>query len=197
LQASVAAQLSRYYKAAAELLALTAEEAALTESDKPKKDFADNVAAATATLAAYTTAAGFPAVDTMEASFYIDIQMALSPALQGWTVESAELMPMIQQTPDKDNAAFSDDNQTVIEAGLLRTVVLQYTITYRRSTFTRLFAVTIVVIMWVLSTYLLVLAVDHIIVRRRDLEPDTVGYAVGMLFALPALRLLLSAPFGR
>jgi hypothetical protein len=51
--------------------------------------------------------------------------------------------------------------------------------------------------MWILAAYQLVLAADHVIVRRRDLQPDTVGAAVGLVFALPALQLLMDAPFGR
>ena len=47
-----------------------------------------------------------------------------------------------------------------------------------------------------MSIYLLVLSIDHVVFRPRQLEPDTVGYSVGMLFALPTLRMLLAAPLG-
>jgi hypothetical protein len=33
--------------------------------------------------------------------------------------------------------------------------------------------------MWVMSTYLVVLSMDHVLIRPRELEPDTVGYSVG------------------
>jgi hypothetical protein len=43
---------------------------------------------------------------------------------------------------------------------------------------------------------LLALSLDHVVFRPRTLGADTVGYSVGMLFALPTLRMLLAAPLG-
>ncbi len=134
--------------------------------------------------------------DAQDWTVNTDVNMKLLPAIQGWTVDSYELIATKQEAPGRRNIT-SLTGAAALGASVTLQNVLQYTITYRRSTFTQLFAMAIVVVMWILSVYLLVLAVDHVIVRRRPLEPDTVGYAVGMLFALPALRLLLDAPFGR
>ena len=49
---------------------------------------------------------------------------------------------------------------------------------------------------WIMSIYLLVLSIDHVVFRPRHLQPESVGFSVGMLFALPALRMLLLAPLG-
>lgn len=132
--------------------------------------------------------------DGSDVNLPTDIRMWLSPAIQGWTLASARLERDTQLSTTTNR--LNDTSNNTFADGTSQTVLV-YTITYRRSNFTQLFAMTIVIIMWILSVYLLVLAVDHIIVRRRPLEPDTVGFAVGMLFALPALRLLLAAPFGR
>ena len=55
----------------------------------------------------------------------------------------------------------------------------------------------IAVIMWVMSTYLVVLSLDHVLVRPRPLEPDTVGYSVSAGAGRQPgmwLRLLASPP---
>jgi hypothetical protein len=45
--------------------------------------------------------------------------------------------------------------------------VLEYTITYERSAFTKAFAVFIVINMWLVSIYMLVIAIDNAFVRPR------------------------------
>ena len=46
------------------------------------------------------------------------------------------------------------------------------------------FAVIITLLLWALSTATLAIAVDHTLVRPREVAPPTVGFVVAMLFAL-------------
>jgi hypothetical protein len=50
---------------------------------------------------------------------------------------------------------------------------------YERNLFVKIFTVLLLVLMSLMSVYLLTLALDHVIVRPRKLQPDTVGYSVG------------------
>jgi hypothetical protein len=90
-------------------------------------------------------------------------------------------------------------NQTVAVSGGLReveavpgmtgqiTVVsLHYTI--QRTAMVRFFSMFVVLLMWLLSTFVVVMAIDHVIVRPRQVLPPTIGFTVSMLFALPAVR---------
>ena len=56
---------------------------------------------------------------------------------------------------------------------------LEIDVVYERNLFVKLFTVLILVLISVMSIYLLVLAIDHVMVRPRQLQPDTVGYSVG------------------
>jgi hypothetical protein len=135
--------------------------------------------------------------DTSEGTVFPAIRMTLAPYIQGWTFTNVTVEPITEVSfAPVSYLPVSTGSSNDQQLSLNRTV-LQYRITYQRSAFTKVFAVALVVIMWVLSAYQFVLAVDHVIVRRRDLQPDTVGAAVGLVFALPALRLLMDAPFGR
>jgi hypothetical protein len=130
---------------------------------------------------------------------HADVRAQMAPSLNGWVVE-ATLDPVsspIMMRLSSDSGVIIEPEQAKPAGQYDQELVLGFSLTYRRSTSTRMFAVCIVLCMWLLSAYLFVLAVDHVIVRRRPLQPDTVGFSVGMLFALPALRLLMQAPFGR
>jgi hypothetical protein len=52
-------------------------------------------------------------------------------------------------------------------------------VVYERSLFVKTFTVLLLVLMSVMSIYLLTLALDHVIVRPRQLQPDKVSYSVG------------------
>jgi hypothetical protein len=130
-----------------------------------------------------------PELHSIMDSVQVDVRMLLMAAMEGWEAQ-VEMGPWQQ---------FSTMRQFMIGSGYqdYEQTVIKFELTYRRSTFIKAFAVCIVLCMWFLSVYLFVLAVDHTIVRPRTLGADSIGFAVGMLFALPALRLLLEAPFGR
>ncbi len=178
MQGSVTGQWSEHHFAGAALNALAYDESISNATQY--RGFLKSALAA-------TSPGGRVTQDAFEFNTQVDVQLQLSPFIQAWLAE-ASITPITQLSPGKNVQSQEQSiNQTV----------LVFKITYRRSAFTKIFAMAIVVCMWILSVYLFVLAVDHVIVRRRPLEPDTVGYSVGMLFALPALRLLLEAPLGR
>ena len=56
---------------------------------------------------------------------------------------------------------------------------LQVEVVYERNLFVKVFTVLLLLLMSIMSIYLLVLAIDHVMVRPRQLQPDTVGYSVG------------------
>jgi hypothetical protein len=193
-QASVINQMSEYYLAGAFLNAIDAEEQG--EFGKQAKTYYAADKEMLQDMQALYSQNGTISADAREWNQGTDVRVKLQPAIQGWTLQQVSLVRTDITSPERSSTTYNDTEEGAASNGYQQ-AVLVYTITYRRSTFTQLFAVAIVIIMWILSIYLLVLAVDHVIVRRRPLEPDTVGYSVGMLFALPALRLLLYAPFGR
>jgi hypothetical protein len=189
LQASIVMQVSFYEQVKVFGKAATAENVT-TKAGRDVAPILDDMAES------YGNGTGI--FDEQSGNLQIDIRMHLAPFIQGFMVEGqAELFSYTVELDantaelDRENLLDEKDSKPKPQT------VLKYRITYRRSTFTRLFAMAIVVCMWVLSVYLFILAVDHVIVRRRDLMPDTIGFAVGMLFALPALRLLLDVPLGR
>ncbi len=51
---------------------------------------------------------------------------------------------------------------------------------YERNLFVKIFTVLILSLIAIMSVFLLVLAVDHVMVRPRQLQPDTVGYSVSV-----------------
>jgi hypothetical protein len=123
--------------------------------------------------------------------YYSDIaaRLELLPAISGWKAFGGHVRPFQRNStilPD----FFKNDT------GVITFDALEILVFYRRSAFVRIFAIMIVVFMWILSIYLLALSIDHVVFRPRSLQPDTVGYSVGMLFALPTMRLLLGAPLG-
>jgi hypothetical protein len=126
--------------------------------------------------------------ETLMTSWQVPFRLTMLPGVTGWSTESASL------TVEERNATYVTPNGTIYSRPARR--VMKYEVVYCRSSFVRFFAVMIVILMWIMSLYLLVLAVDHVLFRPRTLEPDTVGFSVGMLFALPTLRMLLDAPLG-
>jgi hypothetical protein len=74
--------------------------------------------------------------------------------------------------------------------------VLEYTITYERSAFTKTFAVFIVASMWLLTIQNLVVSIDLVLIRPRKVWPEVAAYLCSLLFAFPIMRMLLEAPFG-
>jgi hypothetical protein len=119
----------------------------------------------------------------------IATRLELLPAVSGWKAYGGFVRPF------KRSSSIIDDifNETVTNATF---IALEFEVRYCRSAFVRIFTIMIVVFMWILSIFLLALSIDHVVFRPRSLEPDTVGYSVGMLFALPTMRLLLGAPLG-
>jgi hypothetical protein len=184
MQGSVTGQMNEHYTAQAALNALS-EDNSITNATLQ----AELQERFESSISKTTTVGGRPTHDAFEFNTQIDVQLQLSPFIQAWLAQ-ASIATITERSAIRTVQGQGEEELT-------DQTVLVYTITYRRSTFTKIFAIAIVVCMWILSIYLFVLAVDHVIVRRRPLEPDTVGYSVGMLFALPALRLLLEAPFGR
>jgi hypothetical protein len=126
--------------------------------------------------------------EVFHSSTQVAARLEVIPAINGWKVSSATVSKFKRETVQ----VVGDDNNITSYAF----DVLRYEVTYQRSAFVRIFTVMIMTFMWIMSIYLLVLSVDHVVFRPRTLEPDTVGFSVGMLFALPTLRMLLGAPLG-
>jgi len=63
---------------------------------------------------------------------------------------------------------------------------LHYTIT--RGSVVRFFSIFVLILMWLLSSFELAMAVDHVVVRPRQVLSPTIGFGVSMMFALPAVR---------
>lgn len=124
--------------------------------------------------------------DITTENMFVPLRLQVLAGVSGWSTESADLKSV------EYRYSCNPRNTSACKSKKL----LQYDVVYRRSYFVRFFAVLIVALMWIMSLYLVVLAVDHVLFRPRSLEPDTVGYSVGMLFALPTLRMLLEAPLG-
>jgi hypothetical protein len=127
--------------------------------------------------------------DWKEPVVQLPVRLELVPGISGWTTDYASLEELYLET------YMAQPNGT-IQPTESRRRVLEFEVTYKRSSFVRFFAVMIIILLWIMSVYLLVLAVDHVLIRPRQLGHDTIAYAVGMLFALPTLRLLLDAPLG-
>ena len=118
-------------------------------------------------------------------------RLELLPAISGWKAYDARVEPFERVS------AFIDERYVYNASDTTTTFnVLRYEVKYCRSAFVRMFTIMIMVFMWIMSIFLLALSLDHVLIRPRSLEPDTVGYSVGMLFALPTLRMLLDAPLG-
>jgi hypothetical protein len=59
---------------------------------------------------------------------------------------------------------------------------------FSRTAATKFFSIFIVILMWALSASQLVLCIDHLFLRPREPLAPTVGFSIGLLFALPAVR---------
>jgi len=70
--------------------------------------------------------------------------------------------------------------------GQMTVLDLHYTIT--RGSVVRFFSIFVVILMWLLSSFELAMAVDHVVVRPRQVLSPTIGFGVSMMFALPAVR---------
>lgn len=119
----------------------------------------------------------------------VPFTLEMLPGISGWSTNSATLTVDL-----RNQTAVAVNNNTIVSSPYQRVII--YEVVYGRSSFVKFFAVMIVVLMWILSLYLLVLSIDNVLYRPRTLDPGTVGYGVGMLFALPTLRMLLTAPLG-
>ncbi len=203
MQATIASRIEEYYFYAALSMGLHADWE--SESDDPIKSryFNNKTRYESLNATIMSNLAKFDPENSItsqvrDLSMPVDIRLALQPALPGWSVSSSSVRQINGSVTDRRSFTQSAImGKSVDIENFYNISMLEYSITYQRSNFTKIFAMFIVVTMWALSIYLLVLAVDHVIIRIRPLEADTVGYSVGMLFALPALRLLLPAPFGR
>lgn len=56
-----------------------------------------------------------------------------------------------------------------------------------RSATSKFFSIFMIIMMWLMSLFVLTLAVT-LWMRGRKVEPPTIGVVTGMLFALPAMR---------
>jgi hypothetical protein len=118
----------------------------------------------------------------------VDARLAFSPDITGWKIDEASAEQSIRKGHIYD---LSTGNKTTKMYS-----VIDYRASYSRSYSTILFALMIIALMWIMSVYLLALSIDHMVFRPRRLQPDTVSYSVGMLFALPTMRMLLPTPLG-
>ncbi len=57
-----------------------------------------------------------------------------------------------------------------------------------RSWVVKLFVIINLILSWVLSLWILVIAIDNVLVRPRKVDPDIIGVSVTLLFALPGMR---------
>lgn len=96
-----------------------------------------------------------------EAVVFPSVRMTLAPYIQGWTFTSNATVEPITEVfvPVNYHPACVDLNDAASrEQSLINRTVLQYRITYQRSTFTKAFAVALVALMWVLSVCQFVLS---------------------------------------
>lgn len=187
VQATVASQLSKLYALA--VLNLTAA-ADTTLSPEARAGFEEWLLAAQAKVGR-SAALGLDA-DVQEFVNNIDLRLDIEPALSGWSVTQAELKQVTEKSIERNLAAIKGQSTPEQEF-----VVLEFTLTYERDTFTKFFAIFLVVNMFMMSVYMLVCALDYVVIRPREVWPEVLGYAVALLFALPFIRLLMDAPFGR
>jgi hypothetical protein len=83
--------------------------------------------------------------------------------------------------------AFKLDLETQ-EHGSGPAAYISLSLSLRRSWTTKLFVCINLVLSWALSVWTLVIALDHVIIRPREVDPGTIGYTVTLLFALPGMR---------
>ncbi|KAL3900678.1 MAG: hypothetical protein SGCHY_001171 [Lobulomycetales sp.] len=94
----------------------------------------------------------------------VNVTVSLSAGLQGFS--------FINSVQDSGTENFPAE-----------TVIISFT----RSFTTRFFSVFVILTMWVLSLLILALAAS-VYLRDRKVEPPTIAFVTGMLFALPAVR---------
>ncbi len=187
-QADVVAQLTPAY--AHSLLAVTAKlDTTITA------DMRQNVEEWTSEQAQIYGDLGSNRGGSLDITVYPSIRMTLLPYIQGWAYADVSVQPITEVyvpvmtlvwTTPLHCKRVSSTGQCWSTKSPTRAQSSQRPLQWLCQ-----------VIMWILAAYQLVLAADHVIVRRRDLQPDTVGAAVGLVFALPALQLLMDAPLGR